>query len=49
MTMFLAINGGLSEVWAQQPTDEKGVVINPNLAIGQGALAAYFLFGATCT
>lgn len=44
--VFLAINAGLSEVWSKQPVDDKGVVINPNLAVGQGALAAYFLFNA---
>jgi hypothetical protein len=44
--VFLAINAGLSEVWSKQPVDADGVVINPNLSVGQGALAAYFLFNA---
>ncbi|CDZ97895.1 lactose permease [Phaffia rhodozyma] len=43
---LLAINGSLSYKWAQQPTDAEGNVIDPNLPIGQGALAAYFLFNA---
>lgn len=36
--VFLAINGGLSARWAQLPEDNK------NLALGQGAVASYFLF-----
>ncbi len=41
---FLAINAALSLKWAQQPVDSTGAVINPNLALGKGALASYFLF-----
>ncbi|KAJ9123740.1 hypothetical protein QFC24_003514 [Naganishia onofrii] len=44
--VLLAINAGLSEVWARQPVDAEGIVINPKLGVGQGALAAYFLFNA---
>lgn len=41
---FLAINAALSFKWAQQPVDAQGNVINPNRALGQGALASYYLF-----
>lgn len=41
---FLAINAALSLKWAQQPVDSTGTVINPNLALGKGALASYYLF-----
>lgn len=41
---FLAINAALSFKWAQQPVDSNGNVINPNLSLGQGALASYYLF-----
>ncbi|KAI5124967.1 hypothetical protein M0805_007393 [Coniferiporia weirii] len=36
--VLLAINGGLSAKWARTPDDAK------NLSVGQGAVAAYFLF-----
>ncbi|THH11709.1 hypothetical protein EW145_g451 [Phellinidium pouzarii] len=36
--VFLAINGALSARWASMPSDAK------NLSVGQGAVAAYFLF-----
>jgi hypothetical protein len=43
---FLAINAALSLKWAQQPTDAAGAVVNPKLALGQGALASYYLFNS---
>ena len=39
---WLAINGGLSKVWADN--DKKGTV---DLGMGRGAVAAYFFFGIT--
>lgn len=39
---WLGINGGLTKVWADN--EKKGVV---NLAVGRGAVAAYFCFGIT--
>lgn len=36
--VMLAINGGLSAKWAHTPEDQK------NLAVGKGAVAAYFFF-----
>lgn len=36
--IFLGINGGLSAKWAQMPADNK------TISVGQGAVAAYFLF-----
>jgi hypothetical protein len=39
LSVFLAINGGLSELIAQQPKDADGKFINPNNKLGQGALA----------
>jgi hypothetical protein len=43
--VFLAINGGLSEVIAQMPKDATGNPIITNKGYGQGALAANYLFG----
>ena len=37
--IMLAINGALSAKWAHQPVDHE------NLAVGRGAVAAYFFFG----
>lgn len=36
--VFLAINGGLSAVWAKYPSGEQ------NISVGQGAVAAFFFF-----
>ena len=38
--VMLAINGGLSAKWAQYDTSGE----TPNVAVGQGAVAAYFFF-----
>jgi len=43
-SMCLMINAALSLKWAQQPTDSAGTIINPNLKLGQGALAFYYFF-----
>lgn len=37
--VFLAINGGLSAVWAHYPAGEQ------NISVGQAAVAAFFMFG----
>ena len=47
MAVWLALNAGLSHVWANQAKSADGSIINPNLHIGQAAIAFYFLFGAT--
>jgi MFS family permease len=39
---WLGINGGLSKVWADN--DKKGTI---DLAVGRGAVAAYYFFGIT--
>ncbi|RSH89850.1 hypothetical protein EHS25_001836 [Saitozyma podzolica] len=43
---LLAINAALSLKWTQQRTNTAGAVVNPNLGLGQGVLASYYLFNS---